>query len=225
MEKITKSAVELRLNPAHWPAELSRKELSAPFEMNKAIEAANDVFVRFQEAHQIHATSGNLTPAGIRAADAEWAAENLPALRDRLIKLRKTAWKAETSMIAQLTADLRVPATEPHDILMMQEIRTWLRSLLEAERLKQIRKLSGQGDKSVLRAMLTVPSYLTGVDEELLVALRDDAARRAYPERHAKMEAFRKAANVADRAVEGVIRYVEQETAFGSAAAASRSAA
>ena len=52
MEKIAKSAVELRLNPAHWPAELSRKELSAPFEMNKAIEAANDVFVRFQQAHQ-----------------------------------------------------------------------------------------------------------------------------------------------------------------------------
>ena len=224
MEKIAKSAVELRLNPAHWPAELNRKELSAPFEMNKAIEAANDVFVRFQEAHQTHATSGNLTPAGIRAADAEWAAENLPTLRERLIKIRRTAEKAETSMIAELTADLRVPATEPHDILMMQEIRTWLRSLPEAERLKQIRKLSGQGDKSVLRAMLTVPPYLTGVDEELLVALRDDAARRAYPERHAKMEAFRKAANVAERAVEGVIRYVEQETTAANAPAAPRNA-
>ncbi len=145
-------------------------------------------------------------------------------LRERLIKIRKTAEKAETSMIAELIADLRVPATEPHDILMMQEIRTWLRSL-RSRAVEADTQAVGTRRKSVLRAMLTVPPYLTGVDEELLVALRDDAARRAYPERHAKMEAFRKAANVADRAVEGVIRYVEQETTFGSATAASRNAA
>ena len=32
------------------------------------------------------------------------AAENLPALRERLIKIRKTAEKAETSMIAVYSA-------------------------------------------------------------------------------------------------------------------------
>lgn len=56
------------------------------------------------------------------------------------------------------------------------------------------------------------PAYLTGVNEEMLALIRDEVARRAYPERHAKLEAFRKAASVAERAVEGVIRYVEQET-------------
>lgn len=60
--------------------------------------------------------------------------------------------------------------------------------------------------------MLTAPTYLTGVNDELHAQLRDEAAKRAYPERHAKLEAFRKAANVAERAVEGVIRYMEQET-------------
>ena len=101
--------------------------------------------------------------------------ENLPTLRQTPDQDTQDGRESRKEHdCCQLTADLRVPATEPHDILLMQEIRTWLRSLPEAERLKQIRKLSGQGDKSVLRAMLTVPPYLTGVDEELLV----DAPRR-----------------------------------------------
>jgi ferredoxin-NADP reductase len=105
-----------------------------------------------------------------------------------------------------------VPATEAADVALMQEVRTWLRSLPEQERLTRSRQLASNGDKTALRAMLTAPTYLTGVNEELLALVRDEAAKRAHPERHTKLEAFRKGANVAERAVDGVIRYVEQET-------------
>ena len=40
-------------------------------------------------------------------------------------------------------------------------------------------------------AMLTAPTYLTGVNEELLRDILDEAAKRHHPERHAKLEAVR----------------------------------
>ena len=106
-----------------------------------------------------------------------------------------------------------MPATEPHDIALLQEIRTWLRSLPETERLSRAQKLAADGDKIALRALLTAPAYLTGVDENLLALVRDEAARKADPRRYAKLEAMRKASTAADRAVEGVIRYIEQSPA------------
>jgi hypothetical protein len=99
----------------------------------------------------------------------------------------------------------------------MQEIRPWLRSLPEAERLNRAQKLAADGDKTALRAMLTALTYLTGVNEEMLALIRDEVAKRAQPERHAKLEAFRKEAVVANRAVDGANRYVDQEAGTGSA--------
>jgi hypothetical protein len=221
MQKLTESAVRLRLDPLNWPPELSRTELSAPFEMNKAIELACDVFTRFQSARRAHASDPNLTPAGARAADAEFAAANLPALRERLAKIRKTAAQAESSMVAKLTADLTTPPIEPADVALMQEIRTWLRSLPESERLNRARKLASDRDKSALKAMLTAPTYLTGLSDEFIGLIRDDAAKRENPTRHAKLEAFRKAANAAERAVDGVARFVEQESGRAAETAAS----
>ena len=41
----------------------------------------------FKEAHQTHLADKKLTPAGVRAADAEWADTHLPTLRERLVKI------------------------------------------------------------------------------------------------------------------------------------------
>jgi hypothetical protein len=66
------------------------------------------------------------------------------------------------------------------------------------------RKLTSDGDMTALRAMLTAPTYLTGVNEKLLTLIRDEAARRVHSERaRQKLEAFQKAADLAKRAVEG----------------------
>jgi hypothetical protein len=45
-----------------------------------------------------------------------------------------------------------------------------------------------------------------------LTLVRDEAAKKADPGRYAKLESIRKAATAADRAIEGVIRFIEQET-------------
>ena len=60
MERITRSAVELRLKEP-WPEALDRKELAAPAAMNQGIAMATDVFVQFMEAHQVHASGRSLT--------------------------------------------------------------------------------------------------------------------------------------------------------------------
>lgn len=46
-------------------------------------------------------------------------------------------------------------------------------------------KVSDEGDKTALQAILTAPAYLIGVDEEMLSLIRDDAAKGKNPERHA----------------------------------------
>lgn len=53
------------------------------------------------------------------------------------------------------------PATEPHDIALLQEVRTRLRSLPETERLSRAQKLAADGDKTA-RALLTAPSLPDG---------------------------------------------------------------
>lgn len=209
---IAKTAVEIRLHRDNWPPGVDPSTQGAPLALNQAWTAAQEVFTGFLEARQTHATSDQLTPTGARAADIAWAQENLPALRERLTRIRRMSSQAESSLMEKLTADFTEPATDSNDIALMQEIRTWLRTLPDTERLNRIRQLAEQGDKSALRAVLTGPIYLTGVNEEMLVIVRNEAAKKAYPDRHARLEAFRKASEAADRAVEGVIRYVEQET-------------
>jgi hypothetical protein len=71
----------------------------------------------------------------------------------------------DTRLTKELTEQFTKPATEPHDIDLLQEARSWLRSLPESERLSRAQKLAADGDKTALRALLTAPAYLTGIDE------------------------------------------------------------
>jgi hypothetical protein len=71
----------------------------------------------------------------------------------------------DTRLTKELTEQFTKPATEPHDIALLQEARSWLRSLPESERLSRAQKLAADGDKTALRALLTAPAYLTGIDE------------------------------------------------------------
>lgn len=59
----------------------------------------------------------------------------------------------------KLTDEFTKPATETHDVALLQEVRTWLRSMPEMARLTRARKLAADGDKSALRALLTAPAY------------------------------------------------------------------
>src|SRR4051794_35222660 len=93
---------------------------------------------------------------------------------------------------------LGAPPTEPADVAMLQEIRTYLRGLPEAQRTRQVFSLVDKGDRTALRAVLTAPTYLTGINEEHIALLRDQVYEQADPARNAKHQAFRKAITTAE---------------------------
>jgi hypothetical protein len=72
-------------------------------------------------------------------------------------------------------------------------------------------QIASSGDKTALRALLTVPSYLAPIPPDQLAIIRDEVAKKAYPDRFAKLEAFRAMIAATERAVDGVARFVEQE--------------
>ena len=115
------------------------------------------------------------TSLGILTATIAWADQELRARCERREKKRHAAERVETNLVEQLTRDLIRPATEPHEAALLQEIRAWLRGLPELERLSQARTLAAKGDYTVLRAIVTAPTYLSGVDEKLLAEVKDEA--------------------------------------------------
>jgi hypothetical protein len=210
-EKIAASAVQLRLDTTNWPTDLRSNATREVALLNEAFREAANLHARYgQFRHELMA-SGKHTALGVMTATKDWVDKELPARRAQLEKVRQTAARVETNLLGQLAADLTRPATESHEIALLQEIRAWLRGLPELERLNHARTLAAQGDDSVLRAILTAPTYLSGVDEKLLGEVKDEAIRRRHPDRHAKLETFRRAALAADRALAGVIHYIEQE--------------
>jgi hypothetical protein len=85
--------------------------------------------------------------------------------------------------------------------------------LPDAERTRRVQGLVEAGDRTALRAVLTAPRYLTGVNDDIISLLRDEVFRQADPVRDAKHQAFRKAIDVAERAVDGVARLIRQGVA------------
>ena len=214
-EPITESAVELRLRPENWPEELDPKTIGV-VPLTKGIEEAVRVFGEFRQTREANRTNRHLTPEGALAVTTEWAKGKLPQLEARLAAIRERAAEVETNLTKQLAGKVAKPPQEATEIALMQETRAWLRSLPEADRMRHLDQLVRNGDRPALRAVLTAPSYLTGIEGEHLAALRDHVARIDHPERYAKLESFRKAASAAERAVEGVMTLIET----GPAAAA-----
>lgn len=208
---IERTAVEIRLNDALWPEDLS--DASGPNALRRVFQEAQEAFQRYELAAQANLVNRAFSPAGVREANMAWARTNVPKLRESWAKAREHAAQVEAGLQKKLTGDFTQPATEMADIALLQEVRGWLSSLPEAERASRVRMLTSKGDKTVLRALLAVPAYLVPMPENELAAIRDEAIERADPERFALLRNFRKAIEVAERAVEGVAEFVEQEAA------------
>lgn len=209
-EPIAKSAVELRLNPLGWPAEADAAEhYIRPY--NDASADAQTAYDAFQVAAAASRANQGLTDLGKRQANHEWAEKNLPALREKLSRVKAQAAETIENATKSMTKSFTAPAEEPHDIALLQEVRTWLRTLPEKDRTAKVVELASSGDRTALRAVLTAPSYLTGVGGDLLDKVRDIVAQADDPVKFAKVQAIRKASLFAERALDGVIRFIEQE--------------
>lgn len=209
-DPITKSAVELRLNVMGWPAEADASEhFIRPY--NDASTDAQTAYDAFQAASAAARANPGLNEVGKRQANHEWAEKNLPALREKLNRVKAQAAETIENATKTMTASFTAPAEEPHDIALLQEVRTWLRTMPEGQRTMKVVELARSGDRTALRAVLTAPTYLTGVDRSLLDQVRDIVAEADDPVRFGKVQAIRKASLYAERALDGVIRFIEQE--------------
>ena len=93
--------------------------------------------------------------------------------------------------------------------MLAQEVRTYFRNIQnDLARSDALRRLSG--DKTVLRAVLTAPAFLSGLGENELEQVRIAAAKAADPDRWAKVETMRQGWAATEKAVAAAVRAVEQ---------------
>jgi hypothetical protein len=207
---IEKTSVEMRLSPLGWPAGADSDDMLFRA-YNDAAGDAQQVYQGFQQVVAANANNPALTDIGQRQARFDWAEKNLPALHKQLETVRQRAADATAGAMKMMTASFTEPATEPQDIAMMQEVRNWLRGLPENQRAATVVEMARKGDRTILRAVLNAPSYLTGVTEDQLMNVREIVAKADHPERFAKLELVQRAAEYAELACDRELRYVEQE--------------
>ena len=164
MDPISKSAVEIRLDPSNWPEDLPTNEIHA-LPARRAIEEAREVFAQFERVFHQNASNHHLTPAGRQAANAEWAAKNLPRLEAKIAKVRESAAGIETTFGKKLRDEFLDPLVESDSRVLIQEIRAreirgWICSLPADQRATRVWALAERGDLSALRATLSVEPYL-----------------------------------------------------------------
>jgi len=87
-EKIPESAIQLRLDPANWPADLKPNASLEVTLINRAFREAADLYARYRQFRDGVMASGEHTPLGVMTATREWADRELPAQRERLEKKR-----------------------------------------------------------------------------------------------------------------------------------------
>ena len=211
MDPIDEGAVELRVELANWPEGLDRTTFGAPTYLYNKLLSASLLFSEYRHVRAANGADTKLSPIGAQDANNAWIAERLPDVAKAIDEIRGRTKEAEAKLLAKLTAPFSTPPETPLDINTAQEIRTWLRSFPDHERTEKVGQLTRSGDLSALRAVLAAPAYLSGLEDTELAYIRDDAAKAGDPDRYAKLQALREAGKAAERAVEGVVRFLHQE--------------
>jgi len=208
--------VETRLSPLAWPTTLDSNSNAIALDMSGAWSEAREVYQGFTNHYQAAARDEKLSPTGVAAENAAWARRELPKLEKRLTQIMERSDEVITRFTKKLQDEYMGKyagePTEPHEIALAQEIRGFIRGLPEIERTSQVMTLINKGDKAAIRAVLSAPSYLTGVDQSFIEQVRDDMIRRTNPEQHAKLEAVRAGREATIRAMDYVIRHIGSET-------------
>jgi hypothetical protein len=213
---VEESTVEMRLSPLAWPKSLESNSGGVATELSSAWDQAKWVFDNWREQRTKTLKDERLTPAGKHEALATWAKDELSDLEGWLARVDKSAADQEARLLKLLEEEFlggpdEVP-TEPHAIALQQEIRSYLRSLPEGKRTDEVRRLIEQGDRSAVRAVLSAPPYLTGLDQQIFNIVRDEAVKRTNPKRFAYLQGIREAREATYRAVDNVIRHIGSET-------------
>ena len=173
------------------------------------MDDARKVLSAFDSVRAETMADKRLSPMGKRDALKEWTNTQLPVLRASLERAAQQAVEAEESAVASIMRGQIEKPTEVADAMLDQEVRTHFRTMPnDLARSDALRRLAG--DKTVLRAVLTAPAFLSGLGEHELEQVRIAAAKAADPDRWAKVETMRQGWAATEKAVAAAARAVEQ---------------
>lgn len=214
---ITMNALKMRLHPAMWPNSLDPVSPGIAG-LHQSFGAARQFLEELEAVQVANGSNRNLSAAGARDATQRWVNEKLPSLQAKLERVRDDAERFSADRQKRIRDWLGPAPSEPADIALLGEVRTWIRSLPEQSRASKILSLSEKGDRTALRAVLNAPSYLTGVEQGTAESLCGELYRRSEPERDEKDKAISKALEVVERAITGVMSFAQPETSSRQAA-------
>ncbi len=206
-EQIHVDSLKMRLNPLMWPKALD-PSLPGVAGVSAAFREAQRFYDEFSCVQEANLSNKSLSPSGALAATLKWAEGKLPGLRTKLQGVRDRAVTFENAREMRINEWL-VAGANP---ALQSEIRAWVSGLPETQRASKLLSITEKGDRSALSAVLSAPAYLTGTDRNAMITIRDEMYRRANMVQDEKDSNLRKALTVAERAMDGVIRFVEQET-------------
>jgi hypothetical protein len=115
-------------------------------------------------------------------------------------------------------AEPRDALAAPEDVgdgIKPSDVRQWLMGIPEKERAERALSLIRKGDQVVLRTVLLTPSWMTGIPPEELEYLREDVIQKSDPERYRRIRAVQKGITAAERALEGVERFLATDAGPG----------
>lgn len=201
----------MHLDPRHWPEDIEGGKDVQSIKAWRLREAAEKAFEEFQAERDRIVSDGNLSPQGRRNALAELAAGLAEPLLQGRAEAMERAEEARRSMNDALVRPLKEVPDTPAAIAQQQEIRSHIKSLPAAKRLSAVLAAAEKGDRSMLRAALSAPAYLSGLDEAMLGRLTEFVAQKDNPALAARMTSLDKAFGAADRAADGVLRFMRTE--------------
>jgi hypothetical protein len=206
---------------ATFPDELKTASYSVATSLRRLMDDARKVLSAFDSVRAEVMADRRLSPVGKRDALKEWKDTQLPVLRASLERAAQQAAAAEESAVTSIMRGQIEKPTEVADAMLDQEVRSHFRSMpTDLARSDALRRLSG--DKTVLRAVLTAPTFLSGLSEVQLEQVRTAAAKAADPERWAKVEIMRQGWAATEKAVAAAARAVEQAMTEPAQAAGDR---
>jgi hypothetical protein len=151
-----------------------------------------------------------LTPAGKLAALQEVAAELKPELA-KLTEGLRSEFEGTQRQIPRMTEAAFKRPDEIGDGASPAEVRAWILALPERDRADKVDALIRKGDALVLRSVLAAPPWLLGIDPQQIEYYREDAVRGVDPERFRKIQALRKGLQAAEKAIDGLRRFLHHD--------------
>lgn len=123
------------------------------------------------------------------AASAAWA-RTAPALDKQMDRMRKI----ETGLAAKVAEAIELPSRKtPEGLSIASEVRAFVKSLPEGERMNFARNAILADDKTTVTALIHAPAYLSGLSNGAYDLIREQASQRFGGKDYEQLNATRAA--------------------------------